>query len=109
MREIVGRPQASDAEALAVSFGLHMALHQGWDRVIIETDCLSVFHDLSPKSSYLISFGVVLDACFALSSRFSSLLFSFVKRSGNVHAHDIVTASNLVHAEGAFFPASLME
>lgn len=106
-KEIVGRPQPSDGEALAVVFGVHTAIQQGWRRVIIETDCLPVYRYLSRNSSTLISFGAILDACFALRSSFSSLSFSFVKRSGNACAHAIVTATNFVRSEGAFFPASL--
>lgn len=107
-REIPSRPQPSEGEALAVVFGLHTVLQQRWDRVILKTDCLPVHRYLISNSSSLVSFGAILDACFVLRSSFTSLLFSFVKRSGNSHAHAIVTASNLVASEGAFFPTSLM-
>lgn len=41
-KEIVGRPQPSEGEVMAVVFGVHTAIQQAWPRVIIETDCLPV-------------------------------------------------------------------
>lgn len=107
--EVVGRPQPSEGEAMAVIFGVNQAIRQGWDKAIIEIDCLPVFRYLMRQSSSLVSFGAILDACFTLSCHFRSLLFSFVKRSGNPQAHTIATDSNSVFSEGAFFPAHLME
>lgn len=51
--KIVGRPRPSDGEALAVVYGVHRALQQGWRRVIVETDCHPVFRYLHQESSFL--------------------------------------------------------
>lgn len=107
--EIVGRPKPTEGEAMAVVFGVHRALQQRWKNVIIETDCLPVHRYLTRGSSSLISFGAILDDCFISMSRFDSLLFSFIKRSGTCYAHAIATAKHLLGDEGAFFPSHLME
>lgn len=108
-KDIVGRPQPSEGEAMAVVFGVSTALLHGWSKVIIETDCFPVFQYLSSSSSSLVSFGAILDACFNFRSNFSSLSFSFVRRSGKSLAHSIVTATNLSYSEGPFLPSFLME
>lgn len=86
-KEITGRPPTSDGEARALMFGLHTAIKHGWNKIILETDCLPVHKYLTLPSSELVSFGAILDTCISLRTSFSSLLFSFVRRSGNSHAH----------------------
>lgn len=68
-KDIIGRPQPSEGEALAVIFGVNTAISHGWRSVIIESDCLSVFRYLTCLSCPLVSFGATLDACFELSSK----------------------------------------
>lgn len=94
---------------MAVLFGVQTAYHHGWSDVTIETDCFPVFRYLSNKSSGLVSFGAILDACFCFLPCFSKLSFSFVRRSGNSLAHSIVTASNLPYSEGPFLPSIFVE
>lgn len=108
-KKIVGRPQPSEGEAMAAVFGVTTALSHGWRQVIVETDCLPVHRYLNLLSSPLVSFGAILDSCFVYVSRFNSLTFSFVRRSGNSLAHSIVTATNLPYSEGPFLPSVLME
>lgn len=91
-RKVVVRPQPSEGEAIAVVFGVNQAIQQGWERVTTETDCLPVHRYLLHRSSSLVSFGAVPDACFVSCSYFRSLLFSFVGRLGNSHAPAIATA-----------------
>lgn len=81
-KEMLGCPSPSDAKALAVLHGLHVAGRQGWSDIVLKTDCLPVHRYLVVESKYLISFGAIWTiAC--LFVLFSSLSFSFVRRLGN--------------------------
>lgn len=107
-RQVInGRPSPTDGEAVAILHGMQEAVARNWRNVIIETDCLSVHRLLCRGSSSLVSYGAVLDSCFALIPSFHSLSFSFVKRSGNCVAHALATALNLVCNEGVSLPSDL--
>lgn len=108
-REMVGRPNPTDAEALAVLHGLEVARQHGWSDIILETDCLPVYRYLVAESRSLISFGAILDSCLSFHDFFSSLSFSFVRRSGNTLAHAIATSSLLDCNEGSFIPSFLID
>lgn len=107
-KEMVGRPNPTEAEALAVLHGLEVARQHGWSVIIVETDCLPVHRYLMAESRSLISFGAMLDSCLSFHALFSFLSFSFVKRSSNSVAHAIATSSHLFYNEGAFIPSSLI-
>lgn len=108
-KEFPGRPTPSEGEAMAVLFGLQVAVQQQWERLTLETDCLPVFRYLRLQTTDLVSFGAVLEACFRLRSSFISLNFNFVRRSGNSLAHSLATSRFLSCTEGPFIPSFLME
>lgn len=105
--ELVGRPPATDAEAVAILHGVRVALQKGWRRVVLETDCLPIFHNLTATSPSLYSYGAILDAILELRSFFHVLSLTFVRRSGNSLAHDIATSPFLPCSEGFSFPIVL--
>lgn len=86
VKQISGRPNPTDGEAMAVLYGVLLARDKAWSHVIVESDCLPVFRSL--QSSYIsshsfASFGTLIDACLDEKSSFLDLSFSFVRRSGN--------------------------
>lgn len=105
-KKITGRPTPTDGEALAVYHGVLLARDKAWPQVIIETDCLSIFRSLSSSSSSrnLLSYGALIDTCFANRVFFNVLSFSFVRRSGNVLAHTLATSLALSNSEGPSLP-----
>lgn len=102
-----GRPSPLDGEALAVYHGSILAKDKGWPQVIVETDCFPVFHAFSSAvlNRSLTSFGALIDACLVARSCFRSLLFSFVRRSGNSLAHSLATDLGISCNEGSLLPS----
>lgn len=54
-KEIQGRPQPTDGEAMAILFGIQTAIHHKCRKVIVETDCLPVHGYLVEKQRGLVS------------------------------------------------------
>ncbi|XP_074313718.1 uncharacterized protein LOC141648910 [Silene latifolia] len=77
------------AEAMAAEFGLITARHMGLQQVILESDCLALITMLRLKSFPANYFGRVGKVVFDLASSFSSVIFSFTRRDGNVVAHEM--------------------
>lgn len=93
---LMGRPTPTNGDALVVLHGIQEALIRGWRKVVLETVCFLVFNYLNNEHQSLCSFGAaVLDSCLVLRSRFQSLSFSFVRRSGNRIAHTLATSPNI--------------
>lgn len=109
VKKIHGHPPPTDGEAMAVLFGIQVARSRGWRRVMIETDCYPIYAYLANGHRTLVSFGAILDSCLELCPLFSSLSFSFIKRSGNSLAHSIATADGLSCSEGTSFPPFLID
>lgn len=81
------------AEAKALRRAIFLAREENFDKVIFASDCLSLIQRLHSSSRDRSSVGsVVADIKFA-SSVFSSVLFKFVRRHGNVVAHCLAKAS----------------
>lgn len=108
-KELEGRPLPSEGEAVSVLHGVQEACARNWRHVIIETDCLPVYRYLVNRSSPFISFGATLDACLSRRSFFDSLVFSFVKRSGNILAHLLATDATLACTEGSSLPSQFLD
>lgn len=64
--------------------------------MVIESDCLQVVQQLSNESRSLASSGAITDSCLAFRSCFELLSFQFIRRSGNVLAHQLATDFLLV-------------
>lgn len=107
MKELVGRPPATDGEAVAILHGARVAQQKRWSRVILQTDCLPIFNYLTASPSSFYSYGAILDATLELRSSFHVLSFAFVRRSGNSLAHTIATSSLLPCTEGSSLPLAL--
>lgn len=107
-KEIQGRPQPFEGEAIAILNGVQTAIERNWSHVVVETDCLPVHRYLISNSPFLVSFGSALDACLGFGSSFVSLLFFFVRRSDNSLAHALVTANTLSCCEGLSIPSDLV-
>lgn len=103
-QSLVGRPHPSDGETVAMLHGIRFALSCDWRRVVIETDCLSIFQYLSSGIESLVSYGAIFNTCLAFHSYFETLLFSFIRRSGNSIDHAIATATSLSCNEGLSLP-----
>lgn len=54
-KEIQGRPQPTDGEAMAILFGIQTAIHHKCRKVIVETDCPPVHGYLVEKQRGLVS------------------------------------------------------
>lgn len=48
-----------NGEALAINHGLTVVRVQGWQEVILESDCLEVAHQLTSESRSLVAFGAI--------------------------------------------------
>lgn len=91
-KEIFERPNPVDGEARVILFALEVARHKLWPQIIVEGDCLQIINILSAGSRSYASFGALLDSCFAFVHFFRSISFKFVKRSGNMLAHELATS-----------------
>lgn len=77
-KEIWGRPQSSNGEAMAILFGIQTAILHNWRTVTVETDCLPVHRYLVKQQCGLVSYGAILDDCIDYRSSFLSLSFAFM-------------------------------
>ncbi|CAH9142914.1 unnamed protein product [Cuscuta epithymum] len=80
-----------ETEALGIRDALSGALAEGWNRVIIESDALSVVRGITRREggSYL---QLVLDDIFSIVESKSDFEVSFCKRSANHVAHTLAKA-----------------
>lgn len=97
---IVGRPSPTDGEALAILHGLKVARARGWRHLVVESDCLQLVTLLASSSRSLASFGAVLDSCLEFVFYFDTLVFTFIRRSGNMLAHRLATDLVVPCSEG---------
>lgn len=63
---IMGRPKLVDGEAFIFLHALSTVRDQGWQQIVIESDCLMVVNHLASASCLLASFRTILDSCLAL-------------------------------------------
>lgn len=110
VKKMDGRPTPVDGEAMAVLHGVLLTRNKDWRQVVIETDSLQVFRSFSlpSNSRSLLSFGALIDDCLARRSSFQSLSFSFIRRLGNVLAHELATDLVIPCDEGASLPSWLV-
>lgn len=57
-------PTLVDDEVLAVLHAMQVVADHGWNKVIMESDCLQLISMLSESIRSLASFGAILNSCF---------------------------------------------
>lgn len=75
------------AEAKAALEGVKCTIRGRHPKVVIESDCLQVIQALKSPVVGASDFHLVIEDILSLSSRLDSVVWSFVKRSGNMVAH----------------------
>ncbi|XP_074306616.1 uncharacterized protein LOC141641871 [Silene latifolia] len=81
------------AEAAAVLEGVKEAASRGHEKVIIESDCLTVIEALKKGSTGTSVFSLVLDDILFLRSEFTSISWSYTSRTNNSVAHALAHIS----------------
>lgn len=95
-----------EGEANAVRLAIILAMEKGWSHVHLKGDCLQVINAFNDRDSVgLRSFDTIVAACLELSSHFSALCCSFIRRSSNCLAHLPLYDSFVL--EGVSLPAGL--
>jgi ribonuclease HI len=85
------------AEAMALRRALALARDEGFDKLVIASDCLSVVQRVNSSEVDRSMVGVVIQDIKALASGFSSVSFNHVYRPFNVSAHTLArSAEHLV-------------
>ena len=74
-------------EANAMFTSLKLALEQGWQDVIMESDCLKVIEDMWNNTNVSFEVGVIYQNIHSVSRNFISYSFSFVRSEANLIAH----------------------
>lgn len=77
------------AEAKAVLAGVQWGLQLGVSNLVLESDCLVVVQALRNGVVGSSEFFLIIEDIIALSSSFNSVVWSFVKRTGNKVAHHL--------------------
>jgi hypothetical protein len=77
------------AEALAVRRALSCALEEGFSRIIVASDCLSVIQHVNSSVTDRSLYGAVIEDIKTCSNLFSSCAFLHVFRVHNVAAHQL--------------------
>ncbi|KAH9730036.1 reverse transcriptase domain-containing protein [Citrus sinensis] len=79
-----------EAEALAVREAFSWIKLMQLSKIIIETDCLNVYSALLSPSASSNGFGLLIADCRAIAQVIGEVRFSFVRRSANAAAHNVV-------------------
>lgn len=79
-----------EIEALADSSALEFAAELGFSQAVSETDSQVLSNALRNNSTYLSSFGLLIEDIKCNASLFNQLLYSYVKREGNMVVHNLV-------------------
>lgn len=78
-----------EIEALADSSALEFAAELGFSQAVLETDSQVLSNALRNNSTYLSSFGLLIEGIKCNASLFNQLLYSYVKREGNMVVHNL--------------------
>ncbi|KAK6140723.1 hypothetical protein DH2020_025534 [Rehmannia glutinosa] len=99
------------AEATACKEGIGIALEVGIRNVVIETDNLQLFQALRSNESDFSYLGNIVEDIKSLLPCFISYSFSWVRRSGNVVAHNLARHAfslNLLESVQGDFPPNIV-
>jgi ribonuclease HI len=92
--ELIQEVTAPDvAEALALRHAMSLAGEEGFDKLVIESDCLSLVQRVKSLEIDRSHVGVVVQDIKALVSGFSSVFFNHVYRHCNVAAHTLARSA----------------
>jgi ribonuclease HI len=83
------------AEALALRRALSLAGSEGFDKVIVASDCLSLVQRVNSLELDRSQVGVVVQDIKAMASSFASVLFIHVYRQCNIAAHSLARSAEL--------------
>jgi ribonuclease HI len=81
------------AEALAVRRAMTLAREEGYDKIMLATDCLSVVHHINSSTLDRSFLGVVIQDIKKEAEMFSSYSFFLIPRKRNVSAHVLACRS----------------
>lgn len=76
-------------EAKAIAYAVKLGRRYGFEELIIETECQSIVSRHSKNAVYFSDLDAVLGDILSLSSSFKSIMWSHVKRDGNVVGHHL--------------------
>lgn len=77
------------AEAMAIRCGLALAKSNGIRKVVMKGDNLDVINALKSREAGASIFHLIIEDILCLVSSFESVVWSFVRRSGNKAAHSL--------------------
>ncbi|XP_031116785.1 uncharacterized protein LOC116020451 [Ipomoea triloba] len=92
MRKVVGLYSVPEAEAMGAREALSWIKRKGWEWVIIESDAQLVTRAVDGVELNT-PFGVIVRDVRALLNHFESATFGFVRRGGNMVAHELARRS----------------
>ncbi|XP_021749902.1 uncharacterized protein LOC110715621 [Chenopodium quinoa] len=71
------------AEAKALFFGLQTVVNTGFQRVVVESDCLGLINAIVSQDVERSDFYLILDDIYHMSGFLESVSWSFVRREGS--------------------------
>ncbi|KAL5733341.1 hypothetical protein ACOSQ2_033033 [Xanthoceras sorbifolium] len=86
---LLGLFSSDIGEALAILYGLRLAVDLGLSSVCVESDAASIVKQLASRDSPCSDIGLILDDIFSLAVNVSSISFSSVRRCANTVAHGL--------------------
>ncbi|XP_060964627.1 uncharacterized protein LOC133033648 [Cannabis sativa] len=98
--------QPHEVEAIGIKEALSWIKANGWDGVVLESDCLRVISDIKSNKNMVSPYGHIISDCKALCAEVNNLSLSCVKRSANRVAH-CLARSSLYEADRIFNISSL--
>ncbi|KAM6546616.1 hypothetical protein CsatB_027352 [Cannabis sativa] len=97
----MGSLQPHEVEAIGIKEALSWIKTNGWNGVILESDCLRVISDIQCNKHMVSPYGHIISECKALCAEIGNISLSFVKRSSNRVAHSLARSS-LLEADRIF-------
>ncbi|XP_071909822.1 uncharacterized protein [Coffea arabica] len=82
---------------MAIRKALNIAKQNGWEKIMIQSDCKGIIDKINMKREEDLSIGVILFDILKIRLDFTECSFSFIKREVNCVAHQLAKfAINLV-------------
>lgn len=81
------------AKAISMKEVLSWLERKRWEKVIIESDCLTVLQALRNNVTMPSYFGALIDECRSLWNNNEDVQITFIKRSANIVAHKLARFS----------------
>ncbi|KAM6586073.1 hypothetical protein CsatB_013075 [Cannabis sativa] len=101
-----GMLQPHEVEAIGIKEALSWIKSNGWNGVVLESDCLRAISDIKSNKNMVSIYGHIISDCKVLCTEVSNLSLSCVKRSANRVAH-CLARSSLHEADRTFNISSL--